>query len=98
MAFGPSTLAQRVAGRPRPAEVAQLMRPRVISCSRARLMRSLLTWRLKRALIWTLDRPCGVTSRAWLMRRAVGSMGAVSKRRQALAQQYSHTAKAAWRW
>jgi hypothetical protein len=43
-------------------------------------MRSLLTCRLKRPLICILLRPWGFTSRAWLMRRAVGSMGAVSRR------------------
>jgi hypothetical protein len=32
---------------------------------------------IEEGLIWTLDKPSGETSRAWLMRRAVGSMGAV---------------------
>jgi hypothetical protein len=32
------------------------------------------------------------------MRLAAGSMGAVSKKRRVLERQWSHTAKAAWRW
>src|SRR5271156_1657753 len=74
-----------VAWRPGPGEVSLRIRPRLISCSSARSMRSLLMWWLKRLLICDWLRPWGFTSRAWLIRLAVGSMGAVSQKRRASA-------------
>src|SRR5271156_1755462 len=74
-----------VAWRPGPGEVSLRIRPRLISCSSARSMHSLLMWWLKRLLICVWLRPWGFTSRAWLIQLAVGSMGAVSKKRRASA-------------
>jgi hypothetical protein len=89
---------QRVVGRPLPGSMHWLTAPRDIRCSRAASIRSLLRWPWKRALICFLHNPSGEALRASRIRSAVRSPVQVPKRREALAEQYSHTARAAWRW